>query len=107
MDGPQFEQRWPSRYSSYLSEDPGIGVLTLTSKGLIRLSDSSVTDCCIAHFRDGFGHMESILCPMGSDAVILRLEPCPSEVESIDGRKKNIVNWCLCGDGFQIPISVS
>ena len=106
MDGPQIEERWSSRYSSYLSEDPGIGVLTLTSKGLIRLSNPDELECCVAHFRDASGKNTPITCPRGSDAVVMRLEACPNEVEAIDGRKKNIVNWQLVDDLPQIPLYI-
>ena len=34
LDGPQLRTRWPCRYASVLSDDPGSAVLTLTSLGM-------------------------------------------------------------------------
>jgi hypothetical protein len=34
LDGPQLRTRWPSRYASVLSDDPGSAVLTITSLGM-------------------------------------------------------------------------
>ena len=104
MDGPQIEKRWPPRYSSYLSEDPGIAVLTLTSRGLIHLSDPESQNACVAHFRDGSGKIELIECPADADAVLLRLKSKPDQVEAIDGRSKKIVSWRLHKEESQIPI---
>lgn len=36
MDGVQIKTRWPARYATGLSEDPGTSVLTFTSRGLIQ-----------------------------------------------------------------------
>lgn len=33
LDGPQMDGRWPARYASVLADDPGTGVLTVTSYG--------------------------------------------------------------------------
>jgi hypothetical protein len=38
MDGPQLRTRWPARYGSVLSDDPGSSVLTVTSLGMSMLS---------------------------------------------------------------------
>lgn len=38
MDGPQLEYRWPGRYATALADDPGCGVLTLTSMGFVKRS---------------------------------------------------------------------
>lgn len=104
MDGPQIEPRWPARYASYLSEDPGIAVLTMTSKGLIELSNPDDTIHSIAHFRDANGNKCDISCPDESDAVLLRLHPEPKTISSIDGRSKQIVNWLLNETDPIIPL---
>ena len=36
LDGPQRLDRWPSKYASVLSEDPGSSVITLTNIGMVR-----------------------------------------------------------------------
>jgi hypothetical protein len=38
LDGPQLPSRWGARYASVLADDPGSGVLTLTSFGLTQRS---------------------------------------------------------------------
>lgn len=38
LDGPQIAERWPGRYASVLADDPGTGVLTLTSYGIAQAS---------------------------------------------------------------------
>ena len=38
LDGPQLAQRWPARYASVLADDPGTGVLTVTSYGAANAS---------------------------------------------------------------------
>ena len=38
LDGPQLENRWPGRYASVLADDPGTGVLTVTSYGFAKAS---------------------------------------------------------------------
>jgi hypothetical protein len=43
MDGPQLKSRWPGRYATALAEDPGSSVLTLTSYGLVRRSNTYST----------------------------------------------------------------
>ncbi|MEM9996996.1 MAG: hypothetical protein AAF809_04790 [Bacteroidota bacterium] len=41
FDGPQLNARWPARYASVLADDPGTGVLTVTSYGAARSSKQS------------------------------------------------------------------
>lgn len=38
LDGPQLAERWPGRYASVLADDPGTGVLTVTSYGMAKIS---------------------------------------------------------------------
>jgi hypothetical protein len=38
LDGPQLAERWPGRYASVLADDPGTGVLTVTSYGAAKAS---------------------------------------------------------------------
>jgi hypothetical protein len=38
LDGPQLPSRWGARYASVLADDPGCGVLTLTSIGMAQRS---------------------------------------------------------------------
>lgn len=41
LDGPQLAERWPGRYASVLADDPGTGVLTVTSYGMAKISRPS------------------------------------------------------------------
>lgn len=38
LDGPQLDGRWPTKYASVLADDPGTGVLTVTSYGAANAS---------------------------------------------------------------------
>jgi len=38
LDGPQMKGRWPDRYATVLADDPGTGVLTVTSYGAANAS---------------------------------------------------------------------
>jgi hypothetical protein len=38
LDGPQLKSRWPARFATVLTDDPGCSVLTLTSFGFARRS---------------------------------------------------------------------
>lgn len=40
-DGPQFQFRWSARYASILADDPGTAVLSLTSLGMVKRSQSA------------------------------------------------------------------
>lgn len=44
MDGPQLTKRWPAQYATGLADDPCSSVLTLTSHGLIGLSNAKKAD---------------------------------------------------------------
>ncbi|HMF55838.1 MAG TPA: hypothetical protein VK619_05730 [Pyrinomonadaceae bacterium] len=41
LDGPQLADRWSARYASVLADDPGTGVLTVTSYGIAKESRAS------------------------------------------------------------------
>lgn len=40
-DGPQLKNRWSARYASVLADDPGTAVLSLTSLGMVKRSQST------------------------------------------------------------------
>ena len=95
MDGLQISPRWSARYASYLADDPGTAVITLTSTGLDKLSEPTSKERCIAFVQDSKGQRREINCKEPNGAVRLRLKPTPSKIESIDGREKNVVYWEL------------
>ena len=41
MDGPQLSSRWPGQYTGILADDPGTSVLTITSIGMVNLSNAT------------------------------------------------------------------
>ena len=41
LDGPQIKGRWPERYATVLSEDPGSSVLSISPYGMTQRSDGS------------------------------------------------------------------
>ena len=98
MDGPQIDARWPARYASYLSEDPGSAVLTVTSRGLSKMSNPESHKSAIAYFSDGEGNPDSrseIQIPDNASATIVKLVSKPKTIASIDGRNKKLVRWTL------------
>ncbi|MFS2317523.1 hypothetical protein RMQ97_06245 [Maricaulis sp. D1M11] len=114
MDGPQLSFRWPARYSTGLSDDPGSTVLTLTSKALVNASaehyrkkheaeqadpDSSEKqdfqpDYSVALWKDDINSPRSIVCEPGSAAVVCRLKADKVMEASLDGREiENCWSW--------------
>lgn len=90
MDGPQIIQRWPGRYASVLTEDPGTSVLTFTSLGLIsRQNDVGKfpQSCSIALWSDESKGTKSIELPREADAVLLHLTKKPKNERTLDGRE--------------------
>ena len=90
MDGPQIIQRWPGRYASVLTEDPGTSVLTFTSLGLIsRQNDVGKfpQSCSIALWSDKSEGTKSIELPREADAILLRLTKNAKNERTLDGRE--------------------
>jgi hypothetical protein len=90
LDGPQVKGRWGSRYASVLAEDPGSSVLTITSRGMCRLSQPPPSgpdrSRVIALWRDRiYGEQEIELHP---DAVgcVLSLACQTNDEYTADGR---------------------
>lgn len=102
MDGPQLDSRWPGRYASMLSEDPGASVLTLTSGGLL-------------HDRKGGGRYDNSyqvalwsepgkpnrVLDMGENngGILLNLQGVNRSTQTLDGRHKpnSAKEWRLVG----------
>lgn len=123
MDGPQLSQRWPARYSTGLSDDPGSSVLTFTSRALVQASNDirieraeekdkeairSANNWSIALWKDDENMPLSIQCPPESQATILRLKAIPTQEYSFDGRETLKAHCWRKADGeetVQIDIS--
>lgn len=120
MDGPQIIQRWPGRYATVLTEDPGTSVLTFTSMGLIsRQNDLGKYPqaCSIALWSDEKKGAKSIELPREADAIILKLKKEVKNERTLDGREdgcsshvwvyenhspvhaRNLPDWIRTGSG--------
>ena len=90
MDGPQLRARWPARFATVLSEDPGSSVLTLTSLGMSKrsqpLAGEQSQQNVIALWRDSCSGTKEIQLPDGAVAVVLSLSPTYRKEWSADGR---------------------
>ena len=90
MDGPQLRGRWPGRYVAVLGEDPGLAVLTLTSAGMVQLSNDNQKKrpkrSVVALWRDAEDSHEIPLA-RGAQAVLLSVQPVPRTEYSADGRE--------------------
>jgi hypothetical protein len=85
LDGPQTPTRWASRYASALSDDPGCGVLTLTSLGMIRRdSHSGLGENHIAMWKDSEGRSQFLTLPKGAAALTVTLSTNKS-MKSLQG----------------------
>ncbi|MDX1980666.1 MAG: hypothetical protein SFV51_10380 [Bryobacteraceae bacterium] len=91
MDGPQLQTRWSRRYASVLSDDPGCSVLTLTSVGMIKLTEEKYPRKKRAHriialWQDRLNPPREIGLSDDSDAVLLRIAKTARREWTADGR---------------------
>lgn len=89
MDGPQLKHRWPARYATVFSDDPGSSVLTLTSTGLLvrnqQFSKFDPSDV-IGLWQDSINGTSEIVLKPGDQGVVLSIEFGHAEEFTIDGR---------------------
>lgn len=104
MDGPQLKTRWPARYATALSEDPGSSVLTFTSAGLIARSNAKHHSRrnTIALWKNypsrnvplGGPSMHEIDLPDHAHAMLLSLSSEAATEATMDGRpNSDAVAW--------------
>lgn len=89
FDGPQLKNRWPGRYATVLSDDPGSSVLSVTSKGMVDRSvprGGEVRKTSIALWQDALSDHSEISLPPGKSAALLCLETKAAEEQTLDGR---------------------
>jgi hypothetical protein len=88
LDGPQLPSRWGARYASVLADDPGSGVLTLTSFGMAQRSRPAGFDPSrvIALWKDAATGTKEISLEPGAHGVILTLSGERTTRRSADGR---------------------
>lgn len=100
MDGPQFKDRWPGRYTLGLTEDPGSSVLTVTSLAMVERSNWKHNGHrqTIALWGNGTG-IKEIDLPKDHHAVLLCLTREELEGEkgcyTIDHRQRKKITWFL------------
>lgn len=91
LDGPQLASRWPARYATVLADDPGCGVLTVTSLGMATLSRPPGLDTSrvVALWKDAVsgGSPVEIELPEGHQGVVLTLTQVHRPEWAADGRK--------------------
>ncbi|MGL6616520.1 hypothetical protein ACSZN6_02510 [Aeromonas hydrophila] len=86
LDGPQLKTRWPGRYASFLSEDPGSSVLTVTPLGMTLRSDGSgLKPSRVVSFWSEPGSYRELSLEENKQAIILTLE------------KRDILQWTADG----------
>lgn len=86
LDGAQLKNRWPGRYASFLSEDPGSGVLTVTPLGMtLRADGTGFPPSRTIAFWSEPGAYRELTLDNGANAMILTLE------------KRNVIQWTADG----------
>jgi hypothetical protein len=109
LDGPQISGRWPERYATVLSDDPGSSVLTLTGLGMSRLSrrvekdgrDLNDRTGVIALWKGPDGKKE-IALDREASAVILEIDIGEQLEWTADLRSRNAVALRL-SNCIQVP----
>jgi hypothetical protein len=88
MDGPQLERRWSGRYATVLADDPGSGVLTLTSLGMVQRSSMPGEKECrqVALWKGEEGVAQELSIPPGCHGLALTLSTKLLEHFTLDGR---------------------
>jgi hypothetical protein len=88
MDGPQLERRWPGRYATVLTDDPGSAVLTLTSLGMVRRSSMPGDPHSreIALWKQPGGEARELKLPPGAHGLVASLALSWEETHTLDGR---------------------
>ena len=73
LDGPQLSSRWAARYASVLADDPGSGVLTLTSFGMVQRCRPHGRDSVpvVALWKDPVRGVREIPLEAGAHGVLL------------------------------------
>ncbi|EJI6687774.1 hypothetical protein BBN03_12860 [Vibrio parahaemolyticus] len=94
LDGPQLSNRWPGRYATGLTEEPGSSVLTVTALGMSLASvpkspnykpDPKIQRT-IALWKDSLVGTIQIDIDEGKSGVILNLDSVTKDEISADGR---------------------
>nr|WP_141662005.1 hypothetical protein [Burkholderia ambifaria] len=99
MDGPQLASRWPGRYATVLAEDPGSSVLSITSAGMVDLSNLSerTPARAVGLWRHEGGYNTELYLPQGHHGLVLTVRANGDEQFSLDHRSdgKATKRWSL------------
>jgi hypothetical protein len=89
LDGPQLSSRWAARYASVLADDPGSGVLTLTSFGMVQRSrpHGRGPSPVVALWKDPVRGVREIPLEAGAQGILLTLCGDRATRSSADGRR--------------------
>ncbi len=89
LDGPQLATRWPSRYASVITDDPGSAVLTLTSLGMAARScpPGRRRSRVVAHWNGPADGLREVELARGAAAVLLSTTVERAAVWTADGRR--------------------
>lgn len=88
LDGAQLKNRWPGRYASFLSEDPGSGVLTVTPLGMtLRADGTGFPPSRTIAFWSEPGAYRELSLDKDAKAMILTLEKRKLTQWTADGRR--------------------
>ncbi|HAU8253907.1 TPA: hypothetical protein I7148_21890 [Vibrio vulnificus] len=91
LDGPQIEQRWPGKYASVLSEDPGSSVLSVTALGMTLRSTGTgfAPSRQVALWSESGKKPETLSLDTDSAGIVIQLETSNEKMWTIDGRSRD------------------
>jgi hypothetical protein len=104
MDGPQLRSRWPSRHAAVLADDPGSAVLTVTSLGMVRRSETpagATPRDCVAMWTERGQNPRELDLDTGAHALFLSLAAHQKRQKTLDIRRQRdsggLIEYRLAG----------
>lgn len=99
LDGAQLKNRWPGRYASFLSEDPGSSVLTVSPLGMTLRSDGTgfPPSRGVAFWSEP-GDYRELSLEKDKKAIILTLEKKSLLQWTADGRRHERISLHYAGN---------
>lgn len=110
MDGPQLLNRWSARYASVFADDPGCSVLSMTSAGIVDLSNQERQNMVVQGdepeqggrvvglWRDPVNGCIELSLPEGDNAILIQAKCEQHEHYALDGRHKYVTIYTLDKD---------
>ena len=108
LDGPQLTSRWPCRYSSVLTDDPGAAVLTLTSLGMATWSrpPGRRGSRVVAHWNSPVDGAQEIELAPRAAAILLSMSVETTTLWTADGRSHPDVPYLDLTEVQQLRVTV-